>query len=347
MISSKITGQKNRKGVSDILETELKIANNYKLYQTADGQTAVVNKKTGEIEEVELYFGPKGTQHRTPEEQAAIEEKKKAAQRKKLKRDLDKELGDFYFIRSKDVYEDVKPVTMTRLILLATYMKYDSTQLMKTERTPLYKEDLQGILGVSATTFWRFWKEVNGKYVTADDKGVYMSEVFFWRGSFTGLKENKKTYKSYQRAYIDAIRDLYARTPSTRHVYLGYVFRVLAFVNYDYNIICHNPLERDLDHIQPMTLDEFCEIIGYAKENRSYLLHVYSEIQFCMDGGNQEDFLAFVFNGTDIGTAKMFVNPRIMFRGSGDWRMVSILGTFCKAHTSGDAIYKFSEEILS
>ena len=73
-------------------------------------------------------------------------------------------------------------------------------------------------------------------------------------------------------------------TPQSKHTNLGYIFKLIPYVNCEYNIICHNPLEKDLDLIEPMTVGEFCEAIGYDKTNASRLIKIYNEIIFEVDG---------------------------------------------------------------
>lgn len=79
-----------------------------------------------------------------------------------------------------------------------------------------------------------------------------------------------------------------------------------------------------------MTLDEFCDEIGFAKDHRHRLLQIYNRIQFDVDD-HKERFYSIISNGIvkDNGKAHMFINPRIIYSGS-QLDTVALLGKFCK-----------------
>jgi hypothetical protein len=131
----------------------------------------------------------------------------------------------------------------------------------------------------------------------------------------------------YQQFYRRAVRQLYHATPVSKHGHLGQIFQILPFVNIEYNIVCRNPMETKLDKVKPLTLDEFCALVGYDPTQRGRLLRDYDAIRFDVDG-RAERFCSFVTSGADLTTARIFVNPHILYHGRHP-QQVQILGKFC------------------
>lgn len=176
-------------------------------------------------------------------------------------------------------------------------------------------------MNLSRAETYKFWNEVHKKYVDVDNDGcLYMNGEVFRRGELPR--------DGYQRLYIETIRKLYKTSPIRQHKHLGYVFKMLPYVNVEFNILCHNPWETNLDMVETLSLDEFCEAANYSAENRNRIIQAYSKITFPV-GNTQERFCSFVTDGCNMSTARIFVNPNILYRGHNADK-VEILGEFCK-----------------
>ena len=103
---------------------------------------------------------------------------------------------------------------------------------------------------------------------------------------------------------------------------------MLPFVNTEYNILCYNPTEKDLNYVLPLSVNDFCATIGYNVANRARLLQTYAEITFLVNG-HLEQLCSFVTNGADIGISKIFINPHILYFGKSP-KQVELLGKFCR-----------------
>lgn len=283
------------------------------------GKPLMVHRTTGEVYEVEHMIVPKGSWACTPEMQARYKQREAEGQKKEKWR---KDCLKYYFVLAEDV--GLRPATAARLIYLATYMEYGTGRLLVSQRRPMRWGDLPQLLGVSQAEMYRLRREVTDKYILDRDDGLYMVDKYFLRG----VLPRSETDRRYQQFYIEAVRELYRKTPNSRHKYLGYVFRMLPYVNMEYNILCHNPDETNLDYVMPLTVSEFCQKIGYASENRGRLLRVYAGITFDVKD-HSEHFCAFVTNGLDIDMARIVVNPRVIYKGSQAGK-VDILGKFCE-----------------
>ena len=291
-------------------------------YENA-GDNLLVDRETGELVEGMTLNVPVGTTYYTPKMKEASQERRLKKEEAEVKARKKRSDMPYVWIRSDTRYESLSDATLARMIYLSMYCNYNK-ELKRTEREPITKDQLCGILGLSKTATSSFWKETKGKYLDEAENGslVLLSDSFF-RGQL-----RRKTYIPYQRFYIKGVKKLYESVSSRKHKQLGYVFSMLPYVNTEYNVICWNPDETDFNKIAPMTVTEFCESIEYSRDHASELRRIYGKISFDVDG-HKEPFCSFVFDGTDANNARIFVNPRVFYAGS-DMDKVAVLGLFCK-----------------
>lgn len=289
---------------------------NYEYQRTEAGEAIAISRSTGETIPAVSVLQPAGSWVNTP------------AQQEKHKRQLFRKQNPFVFVREQD-YSDISPESLTRLIFLNTFANYNDNKLMISERAPMHKKDLAKILGVSSATAFRFWREVSPGYLQEDAGGLILTDrAIFYKGDLRSVDHNSL----YRRLYIKGVRTLYRSISDTKYVkHLGYIFRLLPFINLEYNILCYNPSETNIEDIQPITLSEFCSLIHYNYENVDKLLNIYRRIRFEVpDKPNKtERFISFVSDGISRGKSCIIVNPRILFNGS-DYSKVEALGLFYK-----------------
>lgn len=260
----------------------------------------------------------------SPEQQKRYRERKQQEVERLLKQEELKHrrnnIPKFCFVSAEEQENDVRPATMARLVYLATFLDYEG-HLKTNLHKKMKRSDLESVLQLKKSEKYKFWNEVKGIYVFEDEHGfLCMCSDFSCKG--------KLPYGGrYQQVFVNSVRQLYRKTSATQHKYLGYVFQMLPFVNVEYNILCSNPSEEELDLIDPITIDGFCSAIGYSKDQRARLMRVYSNITFRIDG-RQEQFCAFVTHGADIGRTKIFVNPHILYHGKKNIQ-TQILGKLC------------------
>lgn len=290
-------------------------------YEYLDDYHAI-QLSTSEVVAANWAHLPVGTIAYTPEQQEIYKDKKEAEQRRAIMRHTNAPLGNFLFADATHRYADVSPQTMARLIYISTFLPYGERELKGRKNIPMTKGDVKKATKLSEATFFRFWNEVSGKYLFENSNShIYVSNNFK-RGK---LPKSTK-HMEYQKIYIQAVRSLYESCPTSKHKHLGRIFQMLPFVNTEYNILCFTPQETNIDSIIPMTLNEFCTTIGMSSEKRTRLVREYAEITLPVHGRN-ERFCSFVFDGLNMDSARIFINPRILYRGS-DWNKVAVLGAF-------------------
>ena len=120
----------------------------------------------------------------------------------------------------------------------------------------------------------------------------------FKRGKLKGQNE------LYRKFYNKGIRTLYEMAYK-KCTHLGYLFMLLPFVSIQYNVLCDNPLEDELEKVNSITVKEFCERIGYDFNNIGRLASIYRHITFDVNG-HQERFCSFVTDGVDLASGRIF-----------------------------------------
>lgn len=303
------------------------IQNKYEYFTNADtGEVMVLDKETGEAVPTTTIIAPVGTLFYTPAQQQAYKEMKKKQADIYYKR-TDKSLlplGNYYFVSSVERFNELSPETVTRLMYLSTFIRYNSNRLMLTERKAIRRKDLINVLGISESSVRRFWNEVSPDYLKEDSSGlIVINADIFRRGKLT-----KHINNPYMKMYINGVRKLYQAANSKYHKQLGYLFKLLPFINVEYNILCANPLEKNIDMVEPITISYFCELTGYDLSHINRLINIYNKVRFDV-AGRQERFCSFVYDGIDRSKAKIIINPNILYSGS-DYNAVKVLGAFHK-----------------
>lgn len=187
---------------------------------------------------------------------------------------------------------------------------------------PMDKNAMMTLLKINHSKMASFFKEVvEANVIIVNDNGIFLNDTIFEKGS---IKDKEKTDFYRIRLYVNSVRNLYNNADPREHKALSYIYQAIPFVNIHYNMLCKNQTERSLDKIIPMTLEEYCEIIGYSTQNYRRLKS--NLMQYTFKG---KPVFSFVQNNT--GTF-CYVNPKVYYAGS-EWDKVIILGYFENQNT--------------
>ena len=216
----------------------------------------------------------------------------------------------------------LKPSNLTRLIYLATYLDYDNCLIEDVmpfkEKQPLTKKRISQILNLSSTEFSCFFDEVvnKRKIISCEQGKYYMNTKLFGKGELPKSKINAFAKRNVYitTMYRNSIREMYIGSKPRLHKQLSYIFKILPYVNRQYNIVAYNPLEDDLDKVSPMTLTDFCKTIGYSITNTTHLFSLLSDV---LVDGNKESAILYspVIKGSNK-TKCIIVNPKIYYAGN-------------------------------
>lgn len=217
---------------------------------------------------------------------------------------------------------DLSPQTAIRLVYLSTFLEYDG-EFLKVNGKYITREQMQNLMVLKPTTFKKFLSEVvSAGYLIKEKKLYKLNTKHFYRGELSLIPSDKK--QRYVRVYINNLRKLYLSVPQNKHIYLGYIFQLIPYINREWNVICYNPEETDEDAIIPMSVGDFCELVGYNRTNAARFIKEYRDIKFDWNGCNQS-FLGYFYNyEDDKADMRFFANPNIFFAGN-DYNRVKIL----------------------
>ena len=216
----------------------------------------------------------------------------------------------------------IQPEELTKLIYISTYMGYNN-RLMVSEDESMTKKQMREILRVSEDTFHKFYISLTNAGILSEDidKCLYLNTSIFKRGA---IKDVKDIDCNRTRLYIKSIRSLYTQAKISEHKLLSYLFQAIPFVNVNYNILCFNPLENDLQKVKPMIIKDFCVIIGYSQDNDRRLKTKLKGLRL-----QQLPVFSFVDNADGLFC---YINPNVYYAGN-KWEEVKVLGRFQKENT--------------
>lgn len=296
---------------------------------------SLLNLTTGEeigIEELVGYDSKTGqiaesVTLTTPEER----KRRRDEMEKRLKRELrhwrgDKEPYTFVTVshREGNIYlpkiqfDDLDMSTTARLLYLASYSGYDNV-LKFDNNHPMKKCDLKRMLRTGNRTVDLFWKSVCPKYLFEDEYGqLLLSKDIFFRGMLS-----RSDWVLRQRMLLKSVRSLFDRTDGKMTKYLGYIFQMVPYINREWNVLCWNPLEENLDKVKYLSYKDFCQLVNYDFSHFKRLKDIYQTLLFDTKEGRQ---MFCVFNdkqGNRIET--ITVNPNVFYIGTEDDRHIEAL----------------------
>lgn len=297
-----------------------------------DSETGTIiysNPESGDVKEFYQAEIEHGTIIIPPDEQ----KRRQAAKVKREQREyhVTNKKDKFVFVDSAIDLSDMPCKMVTRLIYLSTYAAFNTTKEDKNGKvinnklgTPLLRngihlqrKDLTRVLGVkSERTVASFMEAVCPKFVCEDEAGgLYLVKDIFNRG---GLK--RKQFIQYQRIYNKGVRKLYEAAKGKYHAQLGYIFMMIPYINIEHNVICWNPMEKDMEKVRLMTPKEFYTQIGNSTKNLSRLMNQYKDITFDVDG-KQEYFCKVMSEWNNQKNGIICVNPAVIYAGSDAHRL--------------------------
>lgn len=234
--------------------------------------------------------------------------------------------GDFVWCLydiSKEYLPNVKPQNITRMMYIVSYLGYDG-YLVYDNGHAITKQGILKILGVSRTQFEEFYDEmINNDIFIEQNNKIYINTYYFYKGGINKITKHKK---SIIRIYSGSIKEIYESIPVSLHKHLGYIFKIIPFVNIHYNILCKNPLEDVYENIQPLSLSEFCDIIHYTENNRSKIISKLCN-EFYINRRRIINFVYYKPERKNINERCIIINSKI-YHSKENWELINGLGKF-------------------
>lgn len=300
------------------------------------GRVAMTNIDTGEI--FGMWDGEQAVTIRPAENYAKAKMKAEVDQSKNNKLSVISrsywEYGRFFwslYDTAATLFDQLKPATLTRLMVLGTYMNYEN-ELVEDDGVPMTQRGIQNALDVSERMTRYILEELKALGIIVGNDGVYIfNNAFFTRGriSESDLNASFDDGKSVKRVYADGVRALYRAASQASVKKLCPIFRIMPYVNKEYNIICFNPLEKHKSAIRPMSMGDVAEVTGTRRADANRVQKALLEPEFMTDRGMTKAVRYVSGNQLGVENHCLFINPRIYYGGSEEHRReVDILGQF-------------------
>ena len=209
------------------------------------------------------------------------------------------------FEYGKELLPNIKDQSLVRLIYLSTICDYDGILPPKS----VIKKKLK-----LSDKYWSyFFKEMRSNNLILEDKetgALCLNKDFFIKGSLKEMSDKRDC----TRLFCNFIQDVYDACDNIKSInQISYLYKLIPFVNRRTNIVCYNPKEQDPEKVYPITLGEFCDMIGYSRKNARRLVSDLLSLK-C----NGQNLIGFFVTNLNQTSWKIIVNPHIYYGGQND-----------------------------
>ena len=209
------------------------------------------------------------------------------------------------FEYGKELLPNIKDQSLVRLIYLSTICDYDGILPPKS----VIKKKLK-----LSDKYWSyFFKEMRSNNLILEDEetgALYLNKDFFIKGSLKEMSDKRDC----TRLFCNFIQDVYDACDNIKSInQISYLYKLIPFVNRRTNIVCYNPKEQDPEKVYPITLGEFCDMIGYSRKNARRLVSDLLSLK-C----NVQNLIGFFVTKLNQTSWKIIVNPHIYYGGQND-----------------------------
>lgn len=209
------------------------------------------------------------------------------------------------FEYGKELLPNIKDQSLVRLIYLSTICDYDGVLPPKS----VIKKKLK-----LSDKYWSyFFKEMRSNNLILEDEetgALCLNKDFFIKGSLKEMSDKRDC----TRLFCNFIQDVYDACDNIKSInQISYLYKLIPFVNRRTNIVCYNPKEQDPEKVYPITLGEFCDMIGYSRKNARRLVSDLLSLK-C----NGQNLIGFFVTNMNQTSWKIIVNPNIYYGGQND-----------------------------
>ena len=209
------------------------------------------------------------------------------------------------FEYGKELLPNIKDQSLVRLIYLSTICDYDGVLPPKS----VIKKKLK-----LSDKYWSyFFKEMRSNNLILEDEetgALCLNKDFFIKGSLKEMSDKRDC----TRLFCNFIQDVYDACDNIKSInQISYRCKLMPFVNRRTNVVCYNPKEQDPEKVYPITLGEFCDMIGYSRKNARRLVSDLLSLK-C----NGQNLIGFFVTNLNQTSWKIIVNPHIYYGGQND-----------------------------
>jgi len=229
--------------------------------------------------------------------------------------DHEKENGGFVFLFYKTLQNineylpNLNKSDLARLLYLTTYVSYEDNKIVYDNGRKIDDNELMKLIKYGSKKRFKEFinKLIENKYMSICDEGYhYLSYKICKYGKLD--KSIKNSDINYIRLFRNIVRELFEGCNSRQLGRLSLIYSVLPYVSLEYNIVCHNPLEKESKLLQPMPICELGKLLGYSDEQKFRQSMYDCKI-------NDQSVFGFLLMDNDRRSLRTIVNPRVICAG--------------------------------
>ena len=191
---------------------------------------------------------------------------------------------------------------LSRLLLMAA---------IKNSHAKFDCRDLAVDRGVAAKTFKRL-EEAGYLFGGRDPECIPDSFACMGKLDRKQVYQMSKSGEYVTRLYCTPYQSIYYSTPPRSHGALGSLFRLLPWMNRQYNVICDNPGDWSFSRMTPLNRADISELTGKPRRKASDLFRSWDALDFAW-GTKHLPIIKKIDVGGRTGYA---INPRLVYGGS-------------------------------
>lgn len=110
------------------------------------------------------------------------------------------------------------------------------------------------------------------------------------------------------------------------------MIQLVPWINKQWNVVCHNPEERNPHKLEPMSIEEICSLLNFSPSNSGRLTKILRQMEFIAydlfeNEQRVQRFCNFV-KDSESNKWRMIVNPNILFMGDDPTKIEGYLQFF-------------------
>lgn len=270
-----------------------------KNYMKGENMTEDINLSSELLDEILKEAYKKGIE----DAQEKKENQNKGYKKKvELRKHFKDNYGSFYFDFYIKIEELLEPQLLVRTLYLCSYLDYNNNLIIK-KGNSMYKRDLPCILRLSNKQSDRTRDELIDKKILIinEDESLSINKKYFRKGDIM----REEAIESV-RIFNEAIRELYERCAPREHKKLALLYKLLPYINNNWNIVCKNIHEENKDLIEPYELKDLVKLLGVSNVTKL-----------------KNDLLKLTVNREPVvmiqlvlNKSRILINPKVYYKGT-------------------------------
>lgn len=212
----------------------------------------------------------------------------------------------FFFVIYSNLSAILKKdyATYFRFIYLCSFL--NSEYVLTYNKKNMTDTDLLNIFGLTRSTTIELRNKLYKYKLIYREKKVIKVNT-----NYCNFYEIQKPYSDYDkccRVFCAGIAELYQHCNPREHKTIGMIISLLRYMHFNSNILCRNYDNSNTAQLQPLTMKEVCDLLGYCASNETRLKNKFLSLSI-------GDTPLLITSAQSDGDA-FILNPYVFYKGS-------------------------------